>query len=72
MHCDRKFGNISRELKKQAMIGGPEDLMFHINVSQKMIGNVYKLERNEIVNLDVLTKKKQDRVCLIPPVKKTF
>ena len=37
-----------------------------------MIGNVYKLERNDIVNLDVLTKKKQDRVCLIRPVNKTF
>ena len=66
MHCDRKFGNISRELKKQAMIGGPEDLMFHINVSQKNKGNVYKLKREEIYNIDVLTTKiKEDRICLI-------
>ena len=40
------------------MIGGPEDLMFHINVSQKMRGNVYKLKRKEFVNIDDLTKKK--------------
>ena len=58
MACDRKFGHISKQLKKQAVIGSPEDLIYNINVSQKMIGNVYKLERNDIVNLDVFAKKK--------------
>ena len=47
------------------MIGGPDDLIYHIYVSQKNQGNVYKLKREEIVNVDVLTKKKEDRVCLI-------
>ena len=34
---------------------------------------MYKLKREEIYNIDVLTTKiKEDRVCLIRPVQKTF
>ena len=54
------------------MIGGPEDLIMHINKSQKNKGNVFKLKREEIVNIDVLTTKGADRVCLIRAVEKTF
>ena len=76
MTCDRKFGHISRELQKQDMIGGPDHLIHFIKVSQnnlKIKGNVYKLKREEIYNIDVLTTKiKDDRVCLIRPVQKTF
>ena len=72
MPCDRTFGNISRELKKHSMIGSPENLVDFIKASQKNKGNVFKMKREEFVDVDVLTKKKKDRVCLIRSVGNTF
>lgn len=66
MDCDRKFGHISKSLKNIQTIGSPDRLVMYIRRAQTPHLNVVKIRRDEIVNVSVLTtKKNEDRVALI-------
>ena len=73
MQCDQQFGIISNKLKKYQEIASPDRLMDLIkNARNGPKGNfkVHKLERSEILNIDVLnTTEKEERVAYIRPTK---
>ena len=64
--CDQSFGVISNHLKNIQTIPSPELLIKHIIAARSPVYKVYKLERNEIFNLDIFTEKDlKKRVALI-------
>ena len=73
MQCDQQFGIISNNLKNYQEIGSPDRLMNLIkNARNGPKGNfkVHKLERSEILNIDVLnTTEKEKRVLYVRPTK---
>ena len=66
MPCDRKFGNVSKNLQNIHFIGSPDKLVSFISNSIKNGLQVEKLDRKDIYKISVLTtKNKEDRVALI-------
>ena len=64
--CDQSFGVIANNIKTIQTIPSPDQLMKHIIEARSPAYKVYKLERNEIFNLDIFTEKDlKKRVALI-------
>ena len=60
--CDRKFGNISKRLKKSYTISSPSALISLIRApSSSEVFNVTEMQREDIFNVDVFTETSMDQ-----------
>ena len=55
MPCDRKFGTVSRALKKFETISSPDVLCTHLRNAENPHLNLQKLTREVILNINILT-----------------
>ena len=65
MPCDRKFGSVSRHLKRIDSISTPDALIHHLKHAEQDPLNVQRLEKKEIYNINVLTRKGVEKRCAL-------
>ena len=57
MPCDRKFGSVARHFKRLDEITSPSSLIHHLTHAERDPLYVQRLKREEIYNINVLTRK---------------